>query len=113
MLGISNDLICRISILFHNEKAAVRWNNLLKIKTWAFIKSAILNLFRLEQIYVSYTATIICSSLKGKTALSQPLKLDPIGVPVVAQWLTNPTSIHEDAGSIPGLTQWVKDLSLL
>ena len=27
-----------------------------------------------------------------------------VGVPVVAQRLTNPTSIHEDAGSIPGLT---------
>ena len=32
-----------------------------------------------------------------------------LGVPLVAQQVTNPTSIHEDAGSMPGLTQWVED----
>ena len=34
------------------------------------------------------------------------------GVPVMAQQLTNPTSIHENMGLIPGLAQLVKDLVL-
>ena len=32
-----------------------------------------------------------------------------LGVPIVAQWLTNPTRKHEVAGLVPGLAQWVKD----
>ena len=40
------------------------------------------------------------------------LKTYKFGVPIMAQWLANPTSIHEDVGLIPGLVQWVKDLAL-
>ena len=36
-------------------------------------------------------------------------KTEILVVPVMAQWLTNPTRNHKVAGLIPGLIQWVKD----
>ena len=39
-------------------------------------------------------------------------KLELWGVPVVAQWVKNLTSIHEDVGLILEPTQWVNDLAL-
>ena len=38
---------------------------------------------------------------------------DAPAVPIVAQRVKNPSSIPEDAGLIPGLTQWAKDPVLL
>ena len=35
------------------------------------------------------------------------------GVPIVAQQVKNPSSIHKDAGSTSSLAQWVKGLGLL
>ena len=37
------------------------------------------------------------------------IKKKILGVPIVAQWLTNPTGNHELAGRVTGLAQWVED----
>ena len=47
------------------------------------------------------------------TIASKRVKYLSIGVPIVAPWLTNPTTSREVVGSIPGLTQEVKELALL
>ena len=49
------------------------------------------------------------TSLRKKISLYIVTKNKYVGVALLAQWLTNVTSIHEDVGLIPGLAQWVKD----
>ena len=39
-------------------------------------------------------------------------KTQPLGVPIVAEWLTNPTRNHEVAVLVPALAQWVNDPAL-
>ena len=36
------------------------------------------------------------------------IKNNELGVPIVAQWFTKLTSIHEDVGLILGLSQWIR-----
>ena len=50
--------------------------------------------------------------MKCKNRTNPMLLKVSIGVPVVAQWLMNPTNNHEVVGSIPALAQWVNDLAL-
>ena len=53
--------------------------------------------------------TVILVPLSSSKMRHTQYKDEFLGIPVVAQRGKNLTSLHEDVGSIPGLTQWVKD----
>ena len=66
----------------------------------------------IEKHYTLLVGMLICVATM-ENSIEVPQKKLKMGVPVMTQRLTNPSSIHEDAGLIPGLTQWVKDTAWL
>jgi len=63
-------------------------------------------------LYEETTRMVTSTRIAPKPILRWIHKEFTHGVPVVAQWLTNPTRNHEVAGSVPALAQWVKDPAL-
>ena len=59
------------------------------------------------KLWFSSVGTAMTGVNMGRKEITQ------IGVPVVAQWLMNPTRNHEVVGSIPDLAQWITDPALL
>ena len=68
---------------------------------WLWCRSVTIVLIRSQALEPAYATGV---------ALKRQKKF---GVPIVAQWLTNPTKNHEVVGSIPCLAQSVKDPALL
>ena len=79
-------------------------------KAFYFFASHFISLLRLSFFftYVSHGIVACCNVF-----VVAALKFLSDGSSHCGSVVTNPTGIHEDAGSIPCLTQWVKDPALL
>ena len=75
-------------------KAKIKKCDLIKLKSFCRAKETIKQKELISKIYKYLVQIITYKSSHCGSAV------------------TNPTSIHEDVGSIPGLTQWVKDPAL-
>ena len=65
--------------------------------------------FRKLRIKVPYDPAVPLLGIFPEKTMTQK---DTCGVPIVAQWLTNPARNHEVSGLILDLAQWVKDPAL-
>ena len=68
----------------------------------------------MKQLTRDSSPKFINTSYSSISKINNPIKkwAEGLGVPVVVQWLTNPTRNHEVAGSVPALAQWVNDPAL-
>jgi len=74
------------------------------IVSWIILISKLIKLSALNKccfLYVNPPSIVLLKKKKKKK-----------GVLAVVQRVKNSTSVHEDAGLIPGLPQWVKDPAL-
>ena len=71
--------------------------------------------FSIQPISLNLSPLSAYETYKGIICLTVIILLQEIiyGVPVVAQWLTNPSRNHKVVGSVPALAQWVNDPALL